>query len=101
VPEEQTPSDSAEPKDGKKASAPKKASKPKSEPKAEPKAENGVPESASRFSRTELIHSAKSALHVDPFVAAGALADVKGDGPMTLAQAEKAIDKFLNRKAEV
>ena len=64
----------------------------KAEGKPEPK--------AAKFERDQLIADSTSLLGASPHIVAGALADRQGTGPLTLKEAEAAIDRFLNREVK-
>jgi hypothetical protein len=77
------------------------ADRNKSEEKPSKSASSGRDESpASKFSRDEMIRGATDLFGETRPVVAGALAGVRGDGDVTVAQTKTAIDKFLNRKVE-
>lgn len=71
----------------------KETAKKDAEPKAaEPKAK--------KFERDQLVADSVTLLNKPPYIVAGALADRQGNGPLTLKEAEAAIDRFLGREVK-
>lgn len=53
-----------------------------------------------KFPRQRLIDEAPEVLGQPSYVVAGALADLKGDGEITVDAAKKAVESFLNREVQ-
>jgi hypothetical protein len=68
------------------------AKKAESKAPAEPKAQ--------KFERDQLVADSMTLLSTPPHIVVGALADRQGTGPLTLKEAEAAIDRFLNREVK-
>lgn len=52
------------------------------------------------YGRPQLIAVARERLDIEPYVLAGALSDIGGDGPVTVTQAKEAVEKFLKREVK-
>ena len=55
---------------------------------------------AQKFERDQLVADSITLLNRPPHLVVGALADRQGTGPLTLKEAEAAIDRFLNREVK-